>query len=86
MEENNIFRSISGILLGNVELAQDFQAVIKEEICRKNHVQHHSGEVCHKFLILRKGINRVFYYKEGKDITCWFSFENDIFTAIDSFF
>ena len=35
MEENNIFRSISGILLGNVELAQDFQVVIKEENAEK---------------------------------------------------
>lgn len=86
MEKNNIFENISGILLGNTELAQDFQAIIKEEICPKNHVLQHLGEVCHKFFILRKGVSRVFYYKEGKDITCWFSFENDIFTAIDSFF
>lgn len=86
MKKNIIFENITSILAGNPALAADFMNIVKEEVCPKNHVLHHSGDICHRFFILRKGISRVFYYKEEKDITSWFSFENEIFTAIDSFF
>lgn len=86
MKEDIILEDIMPVLANNPELAMDFAGIVKEETCSKNHVLHHSGEVCNRFFILRKGISRVFYYKDGKDITCWLSFENDVFTAVDSFF
>jgi CRP-like cAMP-binding protein len=45
-----------------------------------------NGEVCKEFHFLAKGIARVFYYKEGKDVTAWFAAEQGIVSAIDSLF
>ena len=52
----------------------------------KNTMLLRNGEVCHEFHFLEKGLARVFYYKDGKDVTAWFSSENHIISAIDSLF
>ncbi len=44
------------------------------------------GNVCHEFHFLEKGLARVFYYKDDKEITAWFSSENQLVSAIDSLF
>lgn len=45
-----------------------------------------NGEVCHEFHFLARGLARVFYYKDGRDITAWFTAEGGIVSAIDSLF
>jgi len=52
----------------------------------KNTMLLRNGEVCHEFHFLEKGLARVFYYKDGKEVTAWFSSENHIISAIDSLF
>lgn len=86
MKEPTIFETITAVLAGNPELTTDFLQLIKEERYPKHHCLHQAGSVCNSFFILKEGISRVFYYKDGKDITCWFSFQDEVFTAIDSFF
>lgn len=85
-KETTTFETISSILTGNPELALAFQELIKVERHPKHHLLHQAGMVCNSFFILKEGISRVYYYKDGKDITCWFSFQDEVFTAIDSFF
>jgi CRP/FNR family transcriptional regulator, anaerobic regulatory protein len=45
-----------------------------------------NGIVCHEFHFIAKGLARVFYYKDGKDVTAWFTSEGGIVSAIDSLF
>lgn len=84
--KTSIFETITATLAQNPALALDFQSKLKEERLPKHHVLHKAGMVCNHFFILKEGIGRVFYYKDGKDITSWFSFQDEVFTAIDSFF
>ena len=46
----------------------------------------HNGEICKEFHFMETGLARVFYYKDGKEVTAWFSSENQIISAIDSLF
>jgi CRP-like cAMP-binding protein len=39
-----------------------------------------------KLYFIVEGCYRVFYIKEGRDITDWFSFENEFVSSINSFF
>lgn len=45
-----------------------------------------NGEICKEFHFVEKGLARVFYYKNGKEVTIWFTNENAIASAIDSLF
>lgn len=45
-----------------------------------------NGQVCHEFHFIEKGLARVFYYQDGKEVTAWFAAENQIVSAIDSLF
>ncbi|CAN0358360.1 unnamed protein product [Phaeothamnion confervicola] len=44
------------------------------------------GEICHEFHFLASGLTRVFYYKDGKEVTAWFATQGGIASAIDSLF
>ena len=55
-------------------------------ISLKNTLLLQNGEVCHEFHFLQSGLARVFYYKDGKDVTAWFASEGQIASAIDSLF
>jgi len=43
------------------------------------------GKTCKFLNFLESGFVRAFYYKDGKEITSWFAFENDIVTSMYSF-
>ncbi|MCE6992015.1 Crp/Fnr family transcriptional regulator [Dyadobacter sp. CY323] len=45
-----------------------------------------NGETCKEFHFLASGLVRVFYYKDGKDVTAWFATQGGIASAIDSLF
>lgn len=44
------------------------------------------NEICKHIYYVNKGFVRIFYYKNGKNITEWFSKENSFFFSIDSYF
>lgn len=60
-------------------------AVSRREVKRKTVLQQ-GGTVCRQFHFVEKGILRVYYYKEGKDVTAWFAFEGMVASCIDSLF
>jgi len=45
-----------------------------------------NGDVCKEFHFIEKGLARVFYHKDGKEVTAWFASEGQIVSAIDSLF
>lgn len=68
------------------ELQRDFYAVMKPKTFAKGERIHEAGEICTKFYFLKEGLIRIYSEQDDKDITCWFSAEGEVFTAIDSFF
>ena len=44
------------------------------------------GETCRHIYFVHKGFVRIFYYKDGKDITEWFADEKQFFFSIRSYF
>jgi len=61
------------------------KAIAKEGFA-KGHLLHKEGNVCRKLFFIQTGLARIFYYKDGKDITTSFVTENTFTTAVDSFF
>jgi CRP-like cAMP-binding protein len=53
---------------------------------KKGTILLRNGQCCEHFYLLEKGLARVFYYKDGKDVTAWFADEKMIVSAIDSLF
>jgi CRP-like cAMP-binding protein len=45
-----------------------------------------SGHLPRKVYIVIRGCARAYYLKDGRDITDWLAFENDLITSISSFF
>ena len=82
---NSFFEKNASFLLENPELAEAFQKIMSFEKYPKHSILHESGNVCNEMYIILKGITRVFYYKEDKDITCHFAAEQETITTIDSF-
>ena len=54
-------------------------------ILAKNDYLLREGQVCRHLYFLEHGALRGFYNLDGKDITHWFSFENDFVTSFYSF-
>ncbi len=67
------------------ELKNDFTEIMTKHSFNKKHVLHKEGTICNRLFIIKTGLVRSFYHKDGKDITAHFAPENDTITAIDSF-
>lgn len=52
----------------------------------KNEVIQEIGSRCRTIFILQKGAARIFYYKDGNDITEHFAFDNEIIVRAESLF
>ena len=59
--------------------------VVKKNELSKGKLLLEQGETCRHLYFLESGFARGFYYQNGKDITTWFAFENDIVTSMFSF-
>ena len=73
-----------------VDLPSDVEAVIadafREERHAKRTILERQDTVCGKLYFVEKGLARLYYLKEGKDITGWFASERNFITCNDSFF
>jgi len=73
-----------------VQLPEKAQSAINDitysKIVPKGTLLLTNGQICTEFHFIASGLARVFYYKDGKDITAWFASENEIASAIDSLF
>lgn len=67
------------------EFLFDFLQIMKTSEYKKNDLIHEEGTTCNHLFFIEKGIARVFYYKDGKEVTSHFAVENEATTAIDSF-
>ena len=60
-------------------------SVMRNEDYAKGHILVKPGTVCTSLFFVEKGLTRTFYYKDGKDVTDWFSPESNVAVSIVSF-
>lgn len=68
------------------ECQQQLIANSKISTFKKGEIVVREGQFSKKAYIIVQGCARAYYLKDGKDISDWFSFENEIMAAIVSFF
>jgi CRP-like cAMP-binding protein len=84
LELSEYLKNISK-LSGSLE--EDLKNLFEPKEYSKGDLLFRQGEVCHHLFYIEKGLVRVYYYSgSGKDITAWFSAENSLITALDSFY
>lgn len=81
----SFFEKHPNLLLENPELLVSFQEISELIHFKKGELLHVKNSICNHFYIIVSGITRVFYYKNGKDITAHIAKEQESITAIDSF-
>jgi CRP-like cAMP-binding protein len=68
-------------------LEEDLKNLFEPKEFSKGDHLFKQGDLCRHLFYIKKGLVRVYYYSgNGKEITAWFSAENTLVTAIDSFY
>ena len=62
------------------------EQIATEITIKKNELLQQVGHTCKTIYFLKTGIARIFYYKDGIDITESFAFENNIIARVESLF
>ena len=70
----------------SIECQQELVAHSTFNTYKKGEIVVREGEYSKKAYLIVKGSSRAYYLKDGKDISDWFSFENEIAASIVSFF
>jgi CRP-like cAMP-binding protein len=84
MELSEYFKNISKL---SDSLEEDLKNLFEPKEFFKGDLLFKQGEICRHLFYIKKGLVRVYYYAgSGKEITAWFSAENTLVTAIDSFY
>lgn len=81
----SFFLHHANLLLENQEITSALEEIAIPKHFRKGELMHVSNSICKHFFIITSGISRVFYYKDGKDVTVHIAQEQESITAIDSF-
>jgi len=68
------------------ECQQDFFKHSTIKVFKKGEVVVREGQLAKKAYLIKKGCARAYYLKDGKDISDWFTFENQFMASIVSFF
>lgn len=68
------------------ECQQEFIANSKISTFKKGEIVVREGQFSKKGFLMVQGCSRAYYLKDGKDISDWFTFENQIMASIVSFF
>lgn len=79
------FTLVSQYISLSPESREAFVAILKEMELPKGHVLVKPDSTCRYVYFIEKGLTRTFYYKDGKDVTDWFSAENMFACSIISF-
>jgi len=68
------------------EAVNALEEITIEKPCSKNEVIQEPGSRCRTIFIVKTGCARIFYYKDGVDITEHFAFENELIVRAESLF
>jgi CRP-like cAMP-binding protein len=67
------------------KVLNDFSSIMESKHYKKGELIHENNSICDYLFLVRSGILRSYYYKDGKDITAHFAIDRGITGAIDSF-
>lgn len=70
----------------SIECQQELIGLCKPTSFKKGEVAVHEGQYAKKAYLIVEGCSRAYYLKNGKDISDWFTFENQFMAPIVSFF
>jgi len=79
----DFFNSVNKL---SVESQAALEQITFEKTYHKNEIVQDVGSSCRTIYIVKKGLSRIFYYKDGNDITEHFAFDNDIIVRAESLF
>jgi len=84
MELSEYLKNISKL---SDSLEEDLKNLFEPKEFSKGDHLFKQGMICRHMFYIEKGLVRVYYYSgSGKEITAWFSSENTLITALDSFY
>lgn len=87
MNNKNILNQIVEIYSPlSIECQQSFLVNSKINTFKKGEIVIREGQFSKKAYLIIEGCARAYYLKDGKDITDWFTFENQFMVSIVSFF
>ncbi|MDZ4668712.1 MAG: Crp/Fnr family transcriptional regulator [bacterium] len=73
-----------------VRLPEDAKKALAQtclvQTAKKNELLQAFGHTCKTLYFLKSGVARIFYYKDGVDITEYFAFEGDLIARLESLF
>jgi CRP-like cAMP-binding protein len=79
----NILDSLSRLSIKSKEAL--LEHITLKKVAKGDILLNH-GEICRHIYFLNKGFIRIFYFKNGKEITEWFADEKQFFFSIVSYF
>ena len=81
-----IFDYFDKYLRLSAEAKEAVKTVCSKSFVKKNEILQPIGHTCKTIYFLRSGVARIFYYKDGIDITEYFAFEGNIIARVESLF
>jgi len=84
-KENLISNENHAHIFQNPEIASAMKEIVTYREFPKKHILFKEGDVCDCFYVIISGITRMFYLKEGVDITVHFSTKNEGVGVYESF-
>jgi len=82
----NLFKFFNGINRITDEAQKDLEKFIFEKCYAVNEVIQEIGSTCKTIYFVQEGCARIYYYKDGNDITEHFAFESEIIVRAESLF
>jgi len=82
---DNFFRTVSLYTSLSLESKQGFAERLKRVELPKGYMLLRQDTICNYLYFVDTGLARTFYWKDGKDVTDWFSIENSFATSPISF-
>lgn len=83
---NSLFVFFAQFQLLSNEAEKALEGICSVLFLKKNEELQPIGHTCRTIYFVKKGIARIYYYKDGTDITESFSFENTIIARVESLF
>lgn len=77
---------VSGISNLSFEAKKALLVLSSQVLIKKNQDLQSIGQTCKTIYFVQEGMARIYYYKDGKDVTESFAFENDLIIRAESLF
>ncbi len=81
-----IIKYLNEIIPLSAGLKAYLAANIKSKVFAKGEIVCRKGEICRNIYVIKRGLVRGFFLGDSYDVTTWISWDNELFTSINSFF